>query len=94
MSNIHAFVPPDLVLGLADLHALSDAFDLAMLELSRDHDVALEEKIGQAIIELGLDGERDAISLCDKALARVLMPAEPAASPRTDRPAETVKLVA
>jgi hypothetical protein len=94
MSNIHAFLPPSLVLALGDLHVLSDAFDLAMLELPRGHDAALEEKIGRAIIDVALAGERDVVSLCDRALARVLTPAETSVPPWTEPRVEAVKLVA
>ena len=69
MSNIHSFLPPGLALTLADLQPLSDAFDLAVLELPSGHDAALEEKLCQAIVDVALTGDRDPVALCDKALA-------------------------
>src|SRR5512138_602822 len=71
MSNIHSFLPRDLAFTIADLQALSDAFDLAVLELPSGHDAALEEKLGYAIVDVALTGDRDPVALCDKALARV-----------------------
>jgi hypothetical protein len=70
MSNIHSFLPPGVALTLADLQTLSDAFDLAVLELPSGHDAALEEKLGRAIVDVALAGDRDPVALCDKALAR------------------------
>jgi hypothetical protein len=94
MSNIHAFLPQSLALTLGDVHALSDAFDLAVLELPRFHDAALEEKLGRAIINIALTGERDPISLCDRALARVAASVETSVELLPEPAAETVKLVA
>ena len=70
MGNIHSYVPHDLELAIPDLHAMSDAYDLAMLEL-REGDAALEEAIARAIIAAAVAGDRDPVSLCDKALAHV-----------------------
>jgi len=70
MGNIHSYVPHDLELAIPDLHAMSDAFDLAMLEL-REGNAALEEAIARAIIAAAVAGDRDPVSLCDKALAHV-----------------------
>ena len=70
MGSIHAYIPCGLALEPGDLGILSDAYDLAMLDLPCG-ETRLEERIARQIVALAVAGERDAIALCDKALAHV-----------------------
>jgi hypothetical protein len=68
MGNIHAYIPCSLALEPGDLGILSDAYDLAMLDLPGG-EPRLVELVARQIVALAAAGERDSIALCDKALA-------------------------
>jgi len=84
MGNIHAYIPCDLTLEPGDLGILSDAYDLAMLDLPHG-EPRLEELIARHIVALAVAGERDSIALCDQALAQVGLPGAFTAGARAPR---------
>ena len=88
MGNIHAYIPCGLALEPGDVGILSDAYDLAMLDLPHG-DKRLEELVARQIVALALAGERDAIALCDRALAHVGLRAPDAAPVRAPRDPST-----
>jgi hypothetical protein len=71
MGTIQAYMPRAWLSDLSDINAVSDAYDLAMLELPGSQP-RLEELLARRIIALAAAGERDPVSLCDAALVGLL----------------------